>query len=183
MEEKEIIEEDIVDDESNDGSDPSAPKDMKHLDFITSLVLMGLSVYTVFNAYGFFIKSRKAFYASPGFMPAIIAVALFLLALNLMIQSLDKSSVKINFFRLVEALPRGIKSARFRNTIIGLAFFAVYIYILLRFLPFWLASILLLFACFVYLKAAKLVKSAIIAVTSAVGIVLLFQIVYRVPMP
>ena len=161
----------------------AAPGDMKHLDFITSIVLMALSVYVVVTAHGYYLKSRKEFYASPGFLPTIIAGAIFLLALNLMVQSLNKSSVKDIFSRLFEAVPRGFKSARFKNTVAGLAIFAVYIYVMLRFLPFWLASAILLFACFIYLKAAKPVKSAIIALSSAVGIVLLFQVVFRVPMP
>jgi hypothetical protein len=167
------------------GQDSSAPvqKDMKHLDFITSLVIMALSIYTAVTAYGYYVKSRSAFYASPGFLPTIIAGALFLLAINLFLKSLNKSSLKELLHRLREAIPRGLKSVRFKNTIIGLAFFAVYIYILLRFLPFWLASIILLFVCFVYLKAAKPVKSAVIAVLSAVGIMLLFQVAFRVPMP
>ena len=159
------------------------PKDMKHLDFVTALVVMGVSIYTAVEAHSYYIRSRKEFYASPGFMPTIIAIALFLLSIYLMYQSLDKSSVKECLSRLLEAIPRGLKSARFKNTIVGLAIFGVYIYILLRFLPFWLASIIVLFGCFVYLKAAKLVKSAIIAILSAVGIVMLFQVVFRVPMP
>ena len=163
--------------------DTPVQKDMKHLDFITSLVVMAVAIYTAVMAYGYYIDSGKEFYASPGFMPTIIAGALFLLAVYLMVQSLNKSSVRELVSRLREALPRGLKSARFKNTTIGLAMFFVYVYVLLRFLPFWLSSIILLFACFMYLKAAKLVKSAVIAVLSAVGIVLLFQTVFRVPLP
>ena len=181
MEEKEetVIEKNEVGEET----EPAKPQNMKHLDFITSLVIMGVSVYTIVSAHGFYLKSRKAFYASPGFMPTIIAAALFLLAIYLMYQSLNKSSVKEIFGRLIEAIPGGIKSLRFRNTLIGLAIFAVYIFVLLRLLPFWLASAILLFGCFIYLKAAKFVKSAIITILSVAGIVLLFQIIFRVPMP
>ena len=183
MKENEVINDESIDNETDGDPGAAAPKDMKHLDFITSLVIMAIAAYTAVSAYGFYIKSRKEFYASPGFLPGIIAAALFLLALNLLVQSLSKSSVRENLSRLVEALPRGLRSVRFKNTIIGLAIFAVYIYVLLRFLPFWLSSIILLFACFVYLKAAKIIKSAVIAVLSAVGIVLLFQVIFRVPMP
>ena len=182
MDENNRLEENTDDDSPRDPG-AAVPKDMKHLDFITALVIMGISIYTTVTAYGYYIISRKEFYASPGFLPAIIAGALFLLAVNLMFQSLNKSSVRECFYRIRVAIPKGIKSIRFRNTVIGLAFFAVYIFVLLRFLPFWLASIVLLFGCFTYLKAAKLVKSAVIAILSAVGIVLLFQVVFRVPMP
>ena len=176
-------EEEKLDNEIDQDSNAAAPKDMKHLDFITSLVLMGISIFTVILSYGYHVRSRKAFYISPGFMPIIIAAALFLLAITLMRQSLNESSLKECLGRLMEAIPRGLKSLRFRNTVIGLAIFAVYIYVLLRYLPFWLASVILLFACFMYLKAAKFVKSVIISILSVAGIVLLFQIIFRVPMP
>jgi hypothetical protein len=181
-ENKETIEENPNEENSQDSGIP-AKKDMKHLDFATSLVIMGVSVYTFYQSYGFYTRSRKAFYASPGFMPAIIAGALFLLGIYLLYQSLNKSSLKELFGRLGEAIPRGLKSARFKNTIIGLAIFGLYIFVLLRYLPFWLASVILLFGCFIYLKAAKIIKSAVIAILSAVGIVLLFQVIFRVPMP
>ena len=175
--------EEKIDNNTNMSQDSSESKDMKHLDFITSIVIMGISVFTAVTAYGYYIKSQKEFYASPGFMPTIIAGALFLLAVYLMYQSVNTSSLKQCVTRLKEAIPRGIKSLRFKNTVIGLLFFAVYIFVLLRFLPFWLSSILLLFGCFIYLKAANIIKSAIISVLSSVGIVLLFQIIFRVPMP
>lgn len=189
MNENEVIKEEI---DNGSGQEPVTPepaeqssvKDMKHLDFITSIVVMALAVYVAHQSNQFFIRSpREHFYASPGFMPAIIATALFLLGLSLFIQSLKDSSIKKNFIRLVEATPNGLKSARFKNTVIGLAIFALYIFVLLRFLPFWLASIIVLFSCFMYLKAAKPLKSAIIAILSAGAIVLIFQELFRVPMP
>ena len=182
MDDEKLAQENI-DGKTDQSLNESEPKDMKHLDFITSIVIMGVSVFTAIQAYSYYIKSKKAFYGSPGFMPMIIAVALFLLAVYLMFQSINKSSISECLKRLAAALPGGIKSVRFKNTIIGLSFFAVYVFVLLRFLPFWLSSIILLFGCFIYLKAASIVKSAIIAVLSSVGIVLLFQIVFRVPMP
>jgi hypothetical protein len=156
---------------------------MEHLDFITSIVLMALSVIVSIVSYGYYVKSRKAFYASPGFMPIIICAALFLLGLSLMLQSVKKNSVKEIFRRVLDAAPRGLTSLRFRNSVIGLAFFGIYIYVLLRFLPFWLASAVLLFVCFLFLKASKLFKIVIISVLSIGGIVLLFQVIFRVPMP
>ena len=181
MEESKRI--DNAGDESPRDSDATEPKGMEHLDFITSLVLMVVSIITSIVSFGYYEKSRKAFYASPGFMPIIIAGALFFLALSLMLQSTRKNSVKEIFSRIREAASRGFKSLRFRNSVIGLGFFGIYIYVLLRFLPFWLASFLLLFVCFVFLKASSLVKCIIISALSSGGIVLLFQMVFRVPMP
>jgi len=169
--------------EDQETADPGSPAGIEHLDFITSLVLMLACVGVIIVAYGDHIKSRKAFYASPGFMPIIIAGSLFLLAVSLMRQSLKNSSVKERVTRVLGAIPRGAGSPRFKNSLIALGFFAVYIFALLRFLPFWLASLILLFVCFVYLKASKLVFCVLISALSIGGIVLLFQIIFHVPMP
>lgn len=161
----------------------TAQGDIKHLDFITALVLMAVCIVVSIVAYGYYIDSKKAFYASPGFMPILIAGMLFLMSLSLLLQSLKGSSVRKNFRRVVEAIPRGLKSARFKNSIIALGLFAIYIYGMLRFIPFWLSSLILLFVSFVYLKASKLVLCAVIAILSVGGIVLLFQVAFHVPMP
>jgi hypothetical protein len=159
------------------------PGRMGHLDFITALVLMLVCAVVIAAAFGYYVKSRKQFYASPGFMPVIIAGSLFLLALSLMRQSLKGSSVKERFNQVRQALPRGLKSGRFKNSMTGLVFFGLYIFVLMRFLPFWLASLILVFATLVYLKASKLILCAVISVLSIGGIVLLFQIIFHVPMP
>ena len=170
-------------DDIYDATGVTSKDNIKHLDFITSIVLMLVCIVYSVMAYGYYVKSKSPFYASPGFMPIIIAVSLFLLSLSLMLQSLKNSSLKENIRRFLEAIPRGVKSIRFRQSIIGLAIFWVYIFVLMRFLPFWLSSLILVFSSFLFLKAAKPVKSAIIAILSVGGIVLLFQFIFRVPMP
>jgi len=166
-----------------DATGITAKDNIGHLDFITSIVLMLVCIVSSVMAYGYYVKSKSEFYASPGFMPVIIAGFLFLLSLSLMLKSLKNSSVRENIRRLFEAIPRGLKSLRFKNSVIGLAIFGLYIFVLMRFLPFWLASLIVVFASFTFLKAAKPVKSAIIAILSVGGIVLLFQFIFRVPMP
>ena len=178
---EETVEPDDADD--RDALGVVSAGNMEHLDFITSIVLMLVCIGVIVTAHGYYVKSGKAFYASPGFMPIIIAGSLFLLSLSLMRQSLKADSVKGLFSRLCKAVPGGLKSLRFKNSVIGLLIFAAYIFILMRFLPFWLASLIFVFVCYIHLKAAKPIKSAIISVLSVGGIVLLFQIVFHVPMP
>jgi len=184
MDEKEAAKaEENFNKETNQDSSAPVQKDMKHLDFVTSLVVMAVVIWVAVMSSGYYNKSHAAFYASPGFMPTIIAGVLFLLGLYLMIQSVNKSSLRQLIGRIRTTLPRGLRSVRFRNTVAGLVFFALYIYVLFRYLPFWLSSVILLFLCFMYLKAAKPVKSAVIAILNVAGIVLLFQVVFRVPLP
>ena len=169
--------------EKRDALGAAASGSMEHLDFITSIVLMLVCAGVAFTAYGYYVKSGKAFYASPGFMPIIISGSLFLLAVSLMRQSLKKASVMEHFRRIFGAIPGGVKGDRFKNTMVALLIFGIYIFLLMRFLPFWLASLILVFTCFIYLKAAKPIISAVISILSVGGIVLLFQIIFHVPMP
>jgi hypothetical protein len=155
----------------------------EHLDLAAAIVLFCVSIFSIILACGYYVRSKKVFYASPGLMPVIIASGIFLLALSLMLQSLKGSSIKERFGQVIDAIPRGIKSRRFLNTAAALCMFWVYIFLLLRFLPFWIASLILLCAVFVYLKASTLIKCIIIAGCSIGGIVLLFQVAFRVPLP
>ena len=67
--------------------------------------------------------------------------------------------------------------------------FALYIYVLLGKLPFWLASVLILFATLLYSYFDRknlpkvLLKSTLISVLAVAGIVALFQYAFSVPMP
>jgi hypothetical protein len=156
---------------------------IEHLDFVTALVLMLVCVGSGSLAIRYYLKSKTEFYASPGFMPMIITGILFLLSVSLMAQSLKGGKAGDLFQKAMRAIPAGVKSKRFINSVIGLAMFAVYVFVFLKFLPFWLSSLILLFAVFAYLKAAKLWLCAVISILAIGGIVLLFQIAFRVPMP
>jgi hypothetical protein len=155
----------------------------EHLDFAASVILMGVCVCAVVLSWGYYLKSKAVFYASPGFMPIIIAGSLFIMALALFLKSIKGSSVKARFLQILEALPGGVKSKRFLNSLVALGLFGVYIYVLLPLLPFWLSSFIVLLASLLYLKASTVIKCIIIAAIGIGGIVLLFQVAFRVPMP
>jgi hypothetical protein len=155
----------------------------EHLDFAASIILMAVCVFAVVLSWGYYLKSKAKFYASPGLMPIIIAGSLFIMSLVLFFKSIKGSSVKRRFFQTLKAIPGGVKSKRFLNSLAALGFFAIYIYLLLPLLPFWLSSFIVLLASLLYLKASTVIKCIIIAALSIGGIVLLFQVAFRVPMP
>jgi hypothetical protein len=155
----------------------------EYLDFAASIVLFGVCIFSGILAYGYYVRSGKIFYASPGLMPIIIAGSLFIFSLNLFVYSIKGSSVKVRVKQLIEAVPRGLKSKRFLNSAAALGMFWIYIFFLLKFLPFWLASLILLIAVFIYLKASSVIKCILIGACSIGGIVLLFQVAFRVPLP
>ena len=156
---------------------------IEHLDFITSIILMIVCIMVAYTSYGYYVKSKVIFYASPGFMPIVFAGALFVLSLALMAKSLKKASAKDCIRRVLDAIPRGIKNDEFKNVMKAVLIFALYVFVLIRFIPFWVASYIVLLACFIMLKASTLIKSMIIALLSLGCIFLIFQVIFHVPMP
>jgi hypothetical protein len=155
----------------------------EHLDFAASVILMAVCLCAIVLSFGYYTRSKAMFYASPGLMPVIIAGSLFIMSLVLLFKSVKGSSVKQRFIQVMKAVPGGLKSKRFRNSVVALGMFGVYIYLLLPLLPFWLSSFIVLLASLLYLKASTVIKCIIIAALSIGGIVLLFQVAFRVPMP
>lgn len=165
------------------------PPDREHLDFLTAIILLIVSVAAIILSLGYWRDLGGEFYASPGFMPTIIAAFLIVMAVTLLLQSVKGSSVAERCRQLGAALPRTLRSRTFWRAVIGLAIFAVYIFGMLGRLPFWLASFLVLFAILLYLnlegkvQLKPVLKLLLIAVLSVAGIVLLFQVAFSVPMP
>lgn len=163
------------------------PPDREHLDFLTSIILFAVSVAAIILSLGYWRDLGGEFYASPGFMPTIIAAFLLVMAAILFSNSLKGSCVSERLSQLGAALPRTLHSRTFWRAVVGLAIFAVYIFVLLGRLPFWLASLIVLLAILFYLNRPKGMKSivtlALIGVLSVAGIILLFQVAFSVPMP
>lgn len=66
---------------------------------------------------------------------------------------------------------------------IGVLIMALYTFVLLSFLPFWLSSLIFMIILMLYLKAESPVKILVISGGAVALIVLLFQVLFRVPLP
>lgn len=172
---------------SDDHKPVQLPEGKEHLDFLTSIVLFIISIAVIILSLGYWKASNAVFYASPGFMPILIAVGLALMSAIQFFNSLKGSSIAERWAQVTYAIPAGLRSPKVWRAAGGLAIFGIYIFVLLGRLPFWLASFLALFASLLYLNWKKEVKAvlklAVIAVLSIAGIVLLFQVMFSVPMP
>ena len=163
------------------------PEGKEHLDFLTSIVLFAICIAAIILSVGYWKASKAAFYASPGFMPIIVSSGLALLSAIQFFNSLKGSSVSERWTQVAYAIPAGLRSPKVWRAAGGLAIFAIYIFVLLGRLPFWLASFLALFVSLLYLNWKKevtaILKLAVIAALSIAGVVVLFQVIFSVPMP
>ncbi|QIK73414.1 tripartite tricarboxylate transporter TctB family protein [Propioniciclava coleopterorum] len=155
----------------------------RRLNFLSSIVLIALSVAITVGSIYILTASRASFIASPGLMPLMLGLALLGMSLALFVQSLRDGGVPARvaesraWFAEIAAAPGA------RTTVIGLAIMALYAFVLMPFLPFWAASLIFMIGMLAFLRAARWWVILILSV-GVVGLVyLIFQILFRVPLP
>ena len=165
-----------------------------HLDFLTSLILIGVCIAIIITCQGYYQQQLKrrivyTFYESTGFMPTVFAGFLMIMSVIQLVGSLKKGSVPGYVKQLVQSFKATMVSGGFWKAVGGLVIFAIYVYGLLAKIPFGVASFIVLYATLMYAhwdehKNPKAwMKMGIIALCASAGIVILFQYIFAVPMP
>lgn len=158
-------------------------KNGKVKDFIAGIVLILLSVFVLVESRIIFVKAGKEMHLSPALIPTLLGTLLLILAIALFAGSLKDGGVRARcsemkvMFREVKEDPNTLRM------LIGLCFMALYTFVLLGVLPFWLSTIIFLVALMKYLGAGSLPKIVMISVVVTGLIILLFQVLFRVPLP
>lgn len=157
--------------------------DKKYLDFLVSLILIVLGVFVL--AYSIFItiETGTAFTVSPGFMPGLLGGALILSAILLLAESLRATGLKTTLAQLKDWWHETLHSKQTRNTVLGMLIMFVYTCVLMAFLPYWLATLIMLLFLFFYLHSTKPVRAVLIAVLTVALIVGVFQYAFHVRLP
>jgi len=166
----------------------------KTKDFIFSFVLAALAVYVTAEGYSIYTSVAQPpynitrFTLSPGFLPVILGVSLFICSLLLFFQTLKGNGTrKQSFILKLRELHAWIGPAiRNRNNLFiagGIVLIGLYTYVLMGMLPFWLASLIFLVAVMLYLKAARIWKVFLIAGVSVALIIALFQVCFNASLP
>ncbi len=166
----------------------------KTKDFIFSIVLCALSIYVMVE--GVAIYRRVAlppykitqFSLSPGFLPVILGGVLLLCSLLLFIQSIAGGqgfvgSIKARCIDIGKWFGPALHDKDMYYTIGGVLIMGIYTFVLMTFLPFWIASLLFLVGIMFYLHAQKWWKILLISAGAVGLIVLLFQVVFKAALP
>ena len=165
-----------------------------HLDFLVSLILIGVCIAFIITCQGYYQQQLKrrivsTFYESTGFMPTVFAGFLMLMSVIQLIGSLRKGSIPAYAVQLVKSFKATMVSSNFWKAVGGLVIFGIYVYGLLAKIPFGVASFIVLYTTLMYAhwdeyKNPKTwLKMGIIALCASAGIVILFQYIFAVPMP
>lgn len=158
-----------------------------HLDFLTSIILIIISIAVIITSIGYWQRQKVTFYESAGFMPVLIAGGLLIMSLRLLREALKQDNAHSFISRLKVSFGQTVRSNTVHRAIIGLIIFGIYVFVLLGRMPFWLASFLPLAAVLVFVRYDGTLKTALkmilIAALCVAGIVGLFQFAFAVPMP
>ena len=158
--------------------------DKKFLDFIASLVLMALGGYALGYSVFITVKTHSRVITSPGFLPGILGGGLMFCSLLLLAGSLKEVGLKRTLEQVGQWWSQDIlKSRQTWNTVSGMLLMGIYTCIMMSFMPYWLATLVMLLFLFWYLHATSPVKSVLIAVLTVAAIVGVFQYAFHVRLP
>lgn len=171
----------------------------KHLDFISAVIFLAMSAYAIIEGFNYYqgIQARGdvPFYESPGFFPVIIGCGLFVCSVMLLVRSIKGTSLGELFSQLKNGSATFVKSPLALRALIGCLWMGLYVFVLLRNLGFVLSSILFLVVIMVFLQWRKVfgsdkkaaawlvIKILLVSVISIVMTYVLFQTIFRVPLP
>lgn len=165
----------------------------KEMIFSFALILTG--IYVAIEGFRIYLKAASApyfitaFTVSPGFIPVILGFALILFSSLLLASSLkdgERSTaeiLKIRFSEIKQWIKDNKKNIDYAFTIGAVIIMAIYTYVLMELLPFWIASLLFLIAIYFYLKSGKWWKNLIVSVFGVALIVVIFQYCFNAALP
>ena len=154
-----------------------------HFDFITSIVLMLLSVALIISSYRMGVEVGGDMYASPGMLPMVLAVLLLFTSILLFKRSIQVNGSAKNVSEFVSWFNHFLQSKMCRELMVGGLILALYTFVLAPRLPFWLSTSIFMLVLMGVLKATSFVKSIMITALVVGSVYGVFQMVFHVPLP
>lgn len=159
------------------------PNERKRLDFISSIVIFALSIYVLISSVNIYQSSGKVFYVSPALVPAMLGAVLCLLSVVLFFTSIKEGGVAARVTEVKTYFGGIFKDKNTFRMLVGILLIALYTFVLLELLPFWLSTFLFCLLLMYFLDAGSILKIVIISALCSALIVFLFQVCFRVPLP
>lgn len=154
-----------------------------HFDFVTSIVLMLLSVALIVGSYRMGVEVGGDTYASPGMLPMVLAILLLLTSILLFKRSIQANGIAKNTSEFVSWLNRFRQSKMCREFMVGGLMLALYTFVLAPRLPFWISTSIFMVVLMGILKATSVIKSIMITGLVVGSVYGVFQVIFHVPLP
>ena len=154
-----------------------------HFDFLTSIVLMVLSILIIVDSYRMAAEVGGPLYASPGMMPMVLAILLLFTGILLLQRTVRQQSMGNSLRDFMNWARIFVKSKSAQEMLTGGLVLALYTFILAPRLPFWISTSIFMVFIMGILNATSIVKNVIIAAAVVGSIQVVFQMIFRVPLP
>ena len=164
------------------------PQTRYGIDFLAGVIVFAVSIYVMCKSITFWKEDFvDVFYYSSGLMPMIIGICLFIFSALYIRRTVKEHTLKGCFIDMKNFFVEFVKSSQVHKALIGILIFWVYIFLMLGKLPFWLATFITLSALLLFINWEKnwkkIAKLLLIAAVATFAIILVFQIIFKVPMP
>jgi hypothetical protein len=162
-------------------------KAQKHVDFVSAVVFIALSIYILASSVLYFqdanARFRLAFHNSPGLFPFMVGTGLLICSVMLLIRSLKGASLNDNISKAAEGAVSFVKSPVAKRAAIGIVWMALYVYVLLPQLGFVIATLAYLIVFMLYLRATSIVNIVVISGLTVGITYVVFAMFFRVILP
>jgi hypothetical protein len=166
----------------------------RNRDFVFSAALVALGVYATCEGFTVYERAAappfkiEAMSVSPGLLPIILGIALVILSVLLLIKSLVPENggglaLGEQLSALATWFPTLFGNRDIINMSVGVAIMGVYVFGLVKNLPYWAASLIFVLGMLLFLRAGSWWKMIVISLASVGGVLLLFQVVFRAALP
>ena len=147
-------------------------KNLRSSDILTGIILAALGVFIII--YSINLSRGEIFYTSAGFLPLLLGVYL---AING-----HRKGGSLAMFTLSKIMD-AIRTKQGINTIFILAWLALYIFVFLNILPYFIATFLYLVVMMVLFYKRSIVLAVVVSVCASIAITIMFGSVAGIPLP
>jgi len=155
----------------------------RHLDFMSSICLFLISIYIVWGSLDINSDVGGPVYSSPGLLPLFIGSMLLLCSVILFTRSMKKAGFAGNLSAIRSWLSEFRKSKETMNMLMGIAVLAIFTFFLFPTFPFLLSSFIFMVFLMKVLDAGSYFKIILISACVSTIVYVLFQIIFKVPLP
>ena len=146
---------------------------------MTGIILAALGVFIII--YSINLSRGEIFYTSAGFLPLLLGVFFAATGVYLAINGHRKGG-SLAMFTLSKIMD-AIRTKQGINTIFILAWLALYFFVFLTILPYFIATFLYLVVMMVLFYKRSIVLAVVVSVCASIAITIMFGSVAGIPLP
>lgn len=159
-----------------------------HQDFLTALITGAIGVYAVVESQNinkvYMARPQHAdILTSPSLTPTILGVGIIFCAVLLLLRSLKGVGLATVLGDTAKAFKAFCSSRLIHFSLLGIAWMALYIFVLVELLGYALSSFVFLIGIMLMLGATKKKWIAVISLVAVVAVVVLFQVIFHIRLP